>query len=350
MRRARIVKRGEEYLPNITLYELRKMQDSAPAGKDKNMLQSAVLRKEGKVVEDISRSIGWPNSTIYGWLVRLQSEGLERRYDKKSPGRPPRLNQEQQSVIDECVDKSPQESGYDRGNWTGKMVARLILDKFGVSYTHGGALKLAHRLGFSVRKPRPIPYNSATPEEQKAFIEETKKTIDRWRREDRYVLVIDAASLQDSPSSKRGLRRKGGHDTVTTNYSRKSTHIFGALGDGTLHVEFHDDLKAKSYTDLVDSVQQKYGKVGIIADSARAITGKTMRDHIAATNGNVEMIHFLPHTPQLNPIEIQWREIKRAIADIFFGGLEKLQEAVMRMLKNGEIAIVKMFDWLLPPP
>ena len=59
------------------------------------------------------------------------------------------------------------------------------------------------------------------------------------------------------------------------------------------------------------------------------------------------MEHTLPHTPQLNPIETQWREIKAAISNIFFGDLEKMKSAIMRMLHNKEIAIVKLFEWML---
>ena len=86
-----------------------------------------------------------------------------------------------------------------------------------------------------------------------------------------------------------------------------------------------------------------------MAGNAKAIVGKDMTHYINSTDGAVEMIHFLPHTPQLNPIEIEWREIKRTVADIFFGGPDELQEAITRMLANEEIAIVKLYDWLIPP-
>ncbi len=49
----------------------------------------------------------------------------------------------------------------------------------------------------------------------------------------------------------------------------------------------------------------------------------------------------------LASIEVEWRGIKAAIADIFFGGLDKMRDAIRRMIRNGEIPIVKMFDWLL---
>jgi predicted ferric reductase len=59
------------------------------------------------------------------------------------------------------------------------------------------------------------------------------------------------------------------------------------------------------------------------------------------------MLHLPPRTPQLNPIEVEWREIKAAIADIFFDGLDRMRDAIRRMIRNGEIPIVKTFDWLL---
>ena len=75
-----------------------------------------------------------------------------------------------------------------------------------------------------------------------------------------------------------------------------------------------------------------------------------MNDYIARTDGAVEMAHIPPHTPQLSPIEMEWREIRAAIADIFFGGLDRMRDAIIRMFHNGEIPIVKMFDWRLPTP
>ena len=62
------------------------------------------------------------------------------------------------------------------------------------------------------------------------------------------------------------------------------------------------------------------------------------------------MVHIPFRTPWLNPIGTEWREIRAAIPDIFSGGLDRMRDAIMRMLHNGEMSIVKLFDWLLPPP
>ncbi|MCE2509149.1 MAG: hypothetical protein J4G04_07650, partial [Nitrosopumilaceae archaeon] len=163
----------------------------------------------------------------------------------------------------------PGESGFVRGSWNSTMVARRILERFGIICGRRTALGAAHRLGFSVRKPWPIPYNSATPEEQVGFIERTRGTIARWKGEGRTVPAIDAATLRDSPVSRRGLRRRGGRDTVRTNHSKKAMRLVGAPGDGTLDLQFHEDLKAGSHVDLVECARRRHKKIGIIIPQRR---------------------------------------------------------------------------------
>ena len=108
------------------------------------------------------------------------------------------------------------------------------------------------------------------------------------------MLAIDAASLQDSPTSRHSIRRRGGKDIVHANYSKKSIHLPGALGDGILDVQFGEDLKADSYIAFVKTVLQRYKKIGIMADNADTLTGTAMRDYISSTNGAVRMEHTLP--------------------------------------------------------
>ena len=264
MPKAVLVRSGKEYLPSVPLTVLEEMHKRERPGRSRDRLQAAVLRKRGRTLEGIAKIMRRWASTIHRWLHRMDREGLEGRHDGKSPGRPRKMDPGQEWIIEEDLDKPPSESGFVRGSWNSKMVARRILERFGIACSRRTALRVAHRLGFSVRKPWSIPYNSATPEEQAEFIEKMRGTIARWKEEGRTVLAIDAATLRDSPVSRRGLRRRGGKDTVRTNHSKKAMHLVGALGDGTLDLQFHEDLKAGSYVDLVEYARRRHKKIGII--------------------------------------------------------------------------------------
>ena len=86
--------------------------------------------------------------------------------------------------------------------------------------------------------------------------------------------------------------------------------MIGVLGDGTLDLQFHDDLSAGSYVELVRHLHRRYGKVGIIADNARRPHRRYHAKVPGRYGGDVEILHLPPRTPQLNPIEVEWREIK----------------------------------------
>ena len=344
MPKAVLVNRGKECLPDVPLAELEEMYRHEPPGKSVDGLQAAIFRKRDKMIVEIVAISGRHHpSTIHRWLHRLERECSDGRYDRWSPGRPRLLALEQERSIKEDLGGPPSDSGFVRGSWNAGMLARRIVDKFDViTCSRRTALRIADRLGFSTCKPWSIPYNSATtPEEQAVFIEETRGPSPDGTRRD--------ASCWSSTRPPCGTRpplagASGGgaeKSIVRTNHFEKSIHLIGTLGDGAPDLPFHDNLKADGHAALAEYARRRHKKVGHhhhhIADNAGALTGKTMSEYIAGTDGAVEMVHIPSHTPQLNPIETEWREIRAAIADIFFGGLDKMRDAIIYMLHNGEI-------------
>ena len=205
---------------------------------------------------------------------------------------------------------------------------------------------MTKKLGFSVRYARPVPYNCATPEKQDEYVCETIKMLKKYDGKHYKAVWVDAAAFVDAPSSTRGIRVKGGKDTVQINFSKKSTKIIGALGLGTLDMQFHQKTDADSVIALLEYLRYKYGRVFVILDNAGSHTGKQMDEYIKSTKGDVVLWFLPPRTPQHNPIEIQWREIRRTVADIFFGGLDELQKRIRQLLHNGEVSIVKLFGYM----
>ena len=183
-------------------------------------------------------------SAICGWLRRLKHEGLGRRHEQNGPGRRRSLTPKQEGIIKGALGKPPSESGFGRGGWNSKLLAKLIHSRFGIVCSRRTALRIAGRLGFSTRKPRPVPRNGATSEEQAHFAREKEGTIARWVAECRAIPSIHGTTLRDSPVSRRGLRPLGGRDIACTNHSKKSINLIGALDDGTPGLQLHKNLKA----------------------------------------------------------------------------------------------------------
>jgi transposase len=150
-----ITPRGESFLPNISMDELNDLYQKEKDPTVKIRLLSAILRKEGKTLEEISSTVKHPLTTVGDWLRRLHTEGISRKDDKKRSGRPKRLTDKQIEDLKPILFKSPQEQGFPFIIWTTKLVIHLIEQLYNVSYKPLQVRRILHRLGLSCQKPRP---------------------------------------------------------------------------------------------------------------------------------------------------------------------------------------------------
>ena len=81
--------------------------------------------------------------------------------------------------------------------------------------------------------------------------------------------------------------------------------------------------------DFVGKVYQAFGKCAIFLDNARHHKSKTVRDAVKEFCGDVILEYLLSYTPDLNPVETQWREQKQHTAGRHQG------HTLMRCIKPG---------------
>ena len=339
---------GEAFMPDVSLPNLIRARRSEPPGKPRDRLQAGVLRKKGKAVDQIGLILGRAQSTVSAWLRRLDKEGLEGRYDRRIPGRPCRLSEEQRKDVRAALNAEPVKSGFERGTWDSNLLATYICRKHDVKYSRAGALALAHRQGFSVRKTRPIHHKSASKEEQERYVRKTVRAIREYTKKGYWTGCMDASAATNSPSSARGLRPRGGTEEVKTNFSRSSMKMVGAIGDdGAYHLHFCESADSDSVIALFERLRELHGKVFLILDNASAHKSGKIKEYLKEAGSDVILWYLPPYTPQQNPIEIWWREIKRALAGRYFeDGFTQMKLAIARMLANGEIPIVKLFKYM----
>lgn len=56
------------------------------------------------------------------------------------------------------------------------------------------------------------------------------------------------------------------------------------------------------------------------------------------------MPHPSPRTAQINPAGTEWWEIRAAIADILFDGLDGMRDAIRQIIGNGQMQAARMFE------
>lgn len=179
--------KGEMFLANISLKNLRKFYCEEKNSKAKFRLLAAIHRKKGKSLDDIAMLLEKPRRTVHGWLTRFQQRGISGKDSKKQSGRPPQLTLKQREELVKELERGP---AHNRsGLWTTKEVKDLLKKKYNISFVSQHVWRILKSLGFSLQKPRKRHYMSASPEEIKQFKKKQGKkpnTIERkallWAR------------------------------------------------------------------------------------------------------------------------------------------------------------------------
>jgi len=142
------------------------------------------------------------------------------------------------------------------------------------------------------------------------------------------VAALDAASHIIGWNTQSSWYLKGRPATAPVTLSRKRFHSFGALVDGGFECRFYDLANGDSFTGLPGHLRHKYGKLIMILDNAAYHkSGKVMR-FVGSCHGDIIPVYFPPHTPELNPIEVQWRMVRRATANRLYVVIPEKNESV----------------------
>lgn len=166
--------RGDEFLPEVSLRELRRIYGTEQKAKPKVRVLCAIHRKEGRSIDDIVIFTNVKRRTVHETLRRFVERGIGAKDSIRQSGRPAELTEKQRCKLIEKLDRGPP---YNRsGLWTTKEVRELIRKEFGVEYTHSHVWELLKAAGFSLQNPRPRHYKTPSKKE----IERFKKKLQCW--------------------------------------------------------------------------------------------------------------------------------------------------------------------------
>ena len=82
-------------------------------GVEKPRLLAARMRKEGKSIRQIARTLCKPYSTVHDWLVRMHRRGSKGRFDKKRRGGKRLLSNGCLKRLRRLLYEDPQEHGFE---------------------------------------------------------------------------------------------------------------------------------------------------------------------------------------------------------------------------------------------
>jgi transposase len=277
---------------------LRRRKEAALTARRANAL---LLMDDGMTGEEVARVLYLDDETVREWRRGFLADGLSSIGLKGYKRRDGHLTGAQETALADRLRAHPPRT-------TGE-VRTLIAALFGVGYSISGTIALMHRLGFSYRKPKPLPAG-ADEAAQAAHIADYEKLLNGLEP-DETVVFADAVHPEHQSRPAHGWFPVDEKVAVKATTGRKRLNIHGAFNLETSTFTFVEGIRISAETTLrlLEKLERVYpGKrlIHVFVDNARYHHAKMLQPFLERPECRIKL-HFLPaYAPHLNPIERLW--------------------------------------------
>jgi transposase len=293
-------RKGEKRIPRRSLEDVR-------------MLAVTAMQK-GMHPDDVADLYDVGRSTVYNWRKMHLENGPAALTVKYSPGRPTRLTDRQREQLRKLVvGKDPRQLQFDFALWTRHMVRDLIKREFGVDYTPQAVGTILRDMGLSPQRPLIRAYEQNPELVRKWKQEEFPAIVAAAKAAGGTVFFCDEAGIRTDYHSGTTWAPVGQTPIVRGTGNRESINMISAISmRGKIHFSFVDgNINAVSFIDYLKKLMHDIpGPIFLIADGHGAHTAKITQEFVAGTEGRLNLFFLPPYSPELNPDEWVWKNVK----------------------------------------
>jgi transposase len=116
------------------------------------------LLAQGLPKSEVARRIGVTRRTVRRWHHQWRHGGEAALRPKPACGAPAKLTPAQQAELTQALLAGAKTAGFDNELWTGRRIAALIKQRFGVVYHERSVLRLLRALGFTPQRPEKVAH------------------------------------------------------------------------------------------------------------------------------------------------------------------------------------------------
>lgn len=264
--------------------------------------------------ELVADLLGISRSSIYDWLNRYRQDGEAALDTGTSPGAPPILTPEMDRWLEATLlHSTPEAHDYDPVLWTLKIIVDLLKNRFGIEISPSTVASHLHRLRLSCQQP---VYQALgqDPEKVKRYLKEEFPEIQRLAEElGADIGFEDESWIGASKRSGRPWGRVGSPPTVRVSDERGGYHVLSMItAQGNLVYRVDErSINSQVYIEFLKKLlAERTRPLIVIADNASYHNSREVQDFVAANRDKLRFFFVPPHSPELNPDEQVWNEVK----------------------------------------
>lgn len=307
--------------------------------------------ESGESPEAVIAALGMNPRSIYRWIALYREGGEDALRAKSLKGRPASLTGPQLRWIRKTViGKSPLQLGFEFALWTREMVRDLIRKKYGKRFHIVSVGRLLKKLGLSPQKPLHRAFQQNPKLIQSWLDEEFPKIQVLAKREKAEIFFGDEAGVRSDHHAGTTWGEQGETPVVTGTGARFTINMISAVSSkGALRfMTVRGGVGARVFvTFLKRFLLGAKRPLFLILDGHPSHRSKLVREFVASMKGKLR-IFFLPaYSPQLNPDELVWNNVKNRVGRSFIAGPIDLQKRVhsqMRWLQKNPSVVRNFFQ------
>jgi transposase len=273
--------------------------------------------QSGESPSSVAEVLGVNERTVYRWLAAYRNGGWGNLDARKRGGRPRKLDDKAMKWIYETVaTKSPLQLKFEFALWTAKMVQELIKKKFSIRLSHSSVCRLLGQLGLSAQRPLWRAYQQ-DPESVERWKKETYPKIrKRARRVGARIFFADEAGIRSDFHSGTTWGKRGVTPIVSSTGARFSANVISAVSaqgelrfmvvsgrvNAGVFIEFLKRLLVNATTPIF-----------LVVDGHPTHRAKKVKEFVAKQKGMLELYFLPPYSPELNPDEFVWNDLKNNV-------------------------------------
>ena len=291
-----------------------------------------LLSERGYKVPEITDLHDVKDDTVYKWFDRFDEEGPAGLYDRERTGRPPKVDEDVEEELRRVLEAPPTEEGYEATRWTTPKLAEHLKKKLGTDVHPETVREALQRLEFSWKRPRRDLPDDPDYAEHIAEIDQAIANVGP----ETTVLFEDETELRRFPPLRQAWMPRGEQREVAVPESNDKFALYGALDvlEGkTITKPYPKGRSDHTKSFLREVLSRVDGKILLIWDRARWHTSKAVEGLIDGYD-RLSVLLLPKRSPEDNPVEDLWRELKSVIAANLERSLEALKAACRTFFAN----------------
>lgn len=264
--------------------------------------------------ELLAESLGLHRSTIYGWISRKLKLGDEGLKAKPISGRPATLNPNHiKWLCATLTNKTPQQLQLPFALWTRDQIREALRRKFELKLSRSAITRMLKKLGFTFQKPAFRFKQQDVIIVKKWMSDDFAKIKAQAKKLGAEIFFGDEAGVSSNYKLGKTVGKKGETPIVIRTGKRFKINMLSAISmKGECRFMLcESNVNAAVFLEFLKRLISGVDKqIFLILDNHPIHKSPKIKDFVASTNGKLCLFFLPPYSPELNPDELVWNDVK----------------------------------------